>query len=87
MVGHPRIFLQDGTFRKKEIFVGYNETSKAYQIYVLGQRFIEVIQVVTFHEEVAFRCSRETSIDARLEEHEALVASGDSLDEPPSPKG
>jgi hypothetical protein len=30
-------------FEKKGTFVGYIETSKAYQIYVPGQRFIEVI--------------------------------------------
>ena len=58
----------------------------AYGIYVPGQSFIEVSQDVTFHEEVAFRRSKETSIDAGLEEHEAPAVSGDSLDEPPSPK-
>ena len=42
---------------------------------------------MTFHEEVSFCRSRETSIGARLEEHEAPTASGDSLDEPPSPEG
>ena len=40
-----------------------------------------------FHEEVAFRRSRETSIDAGLEDHEAPASSGDSLDEPPNPDG
>ena len=44
---------------KKGIFVGYSETSKACQIYSPGQRYIEVSQDVTFHEEVAFRRSRE----------------------------
>ena len=42
---------------------------------------------MNFHEEVAFRRSRETSIDAGLGEQEAPVASGGSLDEPPSPDG
>ena len=74
-------------FSKKGIFVGYSETSKAYRIYVPGQRFIEVSRDVTFHEEVAFRRSREISIDAGLEEQEVPTASGGSLDEPPSPKG
>jgi hypothetical protein len=41
--------------RKKGIFVGYSETSKAYSIYVPGQRYIEVSRDVTFHEEVAFK--------------------------------
>ena len=71
---------------KKGIFVGYSETWKAYRIYIPGQRFIEVRRDVTFHEEVAFRRSREISIDAGLEEQEAPAVSDGSLDEPPSPK-
>jgi hypothetical protein len=45
--------------RKKWVFVGYCENSKAYRIYVLGQRKLEVRRDVTFHEEVAFKKSRE----------------------------
>jgi hypothetical protein len=44
---------------KKGVFVGYNENSKSYKIYVLGQRQIEVSRDVTFHEEVAFKKSKE----------------------------
>jgi hypothetical protein len=44
---------------KKGVFVGHNENSKAYRIYVLGQRQIEVSRDVAFHEEVAFKKSRE----------------------------
>jgi hypothetical protein len=44
---------------KKGVFVGYNGNSKAYRIYVPGQRQIEVSRDVTFHEEVAFKKSRE----------------------------
>jgi hypothetical protein len=44
---------------KKGVSVGYNENSKAYRIYVPGQRQIEVSRDVTFHEEVAFKKSRE----------------------------
>jgi hypothetical protein len=44
---------------KKGVFVGYSENSKAYRIYVPGQRQIEVRRGVTFHEEVAFKKSRE----------------------------
>ena len=40
-------------------FVGYTETSKAFtwafEIYVHGERHVEVIQDVTFHEEEAFK--------------------------------
>jgi hypothetical protein len=40
--------------RKKGTFVGYSESSKAYQIYIPGQRQIEVSRDVTFEEEIAF---------------------------------
>jgi hypothetical protein len=43
--------------------VGYSETSKAYWIYVLGKRYIEVSRDVTFHEEVVFRHSKELPCD------------------------
>ena len=48
---------------KKGIFVGYSESSKAYRIYVPGQKQTEVSQDVTFHEEVVFKRSRELQID------------------------
>jgi len=38
---------------KKVTFVGYSETSKAYRIYVLGQREVEISHDVTFDEDVA----------------------------------
>ena len=68
---------------KKGIFVGYSETSKAYRIYIPGQRYIEVSRDVTFHEEVSFRLSREVPLDAELVEQEAPVVDGESLDELP----
>ena len=71
---------------KKGIFVGYSETSKAYRIYILGQRYIEVSRDVTFHEEVAFRRSREIPLDVELGEQEAPAANGESLAEPPCPE-
>jgi hypothetical protein len=40
---------------RKGTFVGYNESSKAYQIYIPGQRQIEVSRDVTFEEEVSFK--------------------------------
>ena len=55
---------------KKGVFVGYNESSKAYKIYVLGQRHIDVSKDVTFHEEAAFRRSKELQFDINMEEHE-----------------
>ena len=56
---------------KKGIFVGYSETSKAYRIYVPGQRQIEVSRDVTFDEDVAFFRSRESHLDVETEEPEA----------------
>ena len=44
---------------KKGVFVGYSENSKAYRIYVPGQRQIDVSRDVTFDEEAAFKKSRE----------------------------
>jgi hypothetical protein len=44
---------------KKGVFVGYSKNSKDYMIYVLGQRHIEVIRDVTFHEEDVFKKSIE----------------------------
>jgi hypothetical protein len=43
---------------RKGTFMGYNESSKAYPIYIPVQRHIEVSIYVTFEEEVAFRRSR-----------------------------
>jgi transposase InsO family protein len=53
---------------KKGTFVGYSETSKAYRIYVPGQKFIEVSRDVTFHEEATFRRSRELPCDTEEQE-------------------
>ena len=50
---------------KKGVFVGYNENSKAYKIYVPGQRKIEVRKYVTFHEEAAFKKSRELKKESK----------------------
>jgi hypothetical protein len=49
---------------KKGVFVGYSENSKAYMIYVLVQRQIEVSRDVTFHEEATFKKSRELQHDS-----------------------
>ena len=48
---------------QKGIFVGYNESSKAYRIYIHGQRYIEVSRDVIFHEEVVFRQTKELPKD------------------------
>jgi hypothetical protein len=55
--------------------VGYNESSKAYQIYIPGQRQIEVSIYVTFEAEVAFRRSRGYHMETNSERHEEMVYS------------
>jgi hypothetical protein len=40
---------------RKGTFVGYNESLKAYRIYISSQRQIEVRRDVTFEEEVSFK--------------------------------
>jgi hypothetical protein len=54
--GITKIGFREG---KKRVFVGYSGNSKAYSIYVPGQRQIEVSRDVTFHEKVAFKKSKE----------------------------
>ena len=40
---------------KNGMFVGYSETSKAYKIYVSGQREVEISHDVTFDEDATLR--------------------------------
>jgi hypothetical protein len=47
----------------KGIFVGYNESSKAYRIYILEQHKVEVSRDVTFNENMAFKKSIEETIE------------------------
>jgi hypothetical protein len=56
-------------YGRKGMFVGYNETSKAYQIYIPGQQQIEVGWDVTF-QKLDFRRSRETTTETYGEEKE-----------------
>jgi hypothetical protein len=65
--------------RKKGIFVGYNETSKAYKIYVPSQRYIKVSRDITFHEEVAFNQSKESQQDTEMEEPEEPLDQVDNV--------
>ena len=55
--------------RKKGLFVGYSEQSKAYRIYILGYRQIGLNRDVTFDEDATLRKSRKNNKDE--EEHEA----------------
>jgi hypothetical protein len=44
--------------RKKGIFVGYCEVSKAFRIYILGYHHIEISRDVTFDEDATLNKSR-----------------------------
>ena len=48
---------------KKGIFVGYSVSTKAYRIYVLGQRHIELSRDVIFEEDLAFSTSKDIACD------------------------
>jgi hypothetical protein len=48
---------------KKDIFVGYSESSKAYRIYISEQHKIEVKRDLTFNEKMAFKKSIEETIE------------------------
>ena len=56
--------------RKKGIFVGYNEQSKYYRIYIPGFLQIDIRRDVTFDEDVAFTKSRKIFADEDHEEEE-----------------
>jgi hypothetical protein len=64
---------------RKGTFVGYNESSKEYRIYIPGQRQIEVSRDVIFEEEVSFKRSRGSHMEIDqidpidLVDHVALV--------------
>jgi hypothetical protein len=60
---------------RKGTFVGYSESSKAYRIYIPGQRQIEVSRDVTFEEEVAFMRSRGSHMEIDSEKQEEMVPS------------
>jgi hypothetical protein len=60
---------------RKGTFVGYSESSKAYWIYIPGQRQIEVSGDVSFEEEVSFRRSRGSHMEIDSERHEEMVSS------------
>jgi hypothetical protein len=48
--------------RKKGIFVGYSESSKAYRIYILKKHKVEVNNDITFNEKMSFKKSIKETI-------------------------
>jgi hypothetical protein len=68
--------------RRNGTFFGYSESSKEYQIYILGQRHIEVSRDVTFEEEVSFMRSRGSHMDIDSEKQDEMVPSPPPVDVP-----
>ena len=65
---------------KKGTFVGYNETSKKFRIYVVGERHVEASIDVNFHEEEAFKWSKEFECNVKVEEqHQSIDEQHQSL--------
>lgn len=44
---------------KKDIFIGYSDSSKAYRVYVPGSRTIEISRDVKFDKDAAFKTSKD----------------------------
>ena len=49
--------------RKKGIFVGYSESSKAYRIYFHGYKNIDISRDVTFDEDIDYNKSRKRPVE------------------------
>ena len=79
------------------MFVGYSETSKAYRLYVPGQREVEICHDVTFDKDTSLR--KVVNLPRSEEDHEARLGNQeepkdetmpdvegpmDSIDSPPS---
>jgi hypothetical protein len=71
--------------RKKGIFVGYRESSKAYRIYIPEQHKIEVNRDVTFNENMAFKKSIEETIEEEENEEPIEASTENQNDEKVQP--
>jgi hypothetical protein len=54
--------------RKKRIFVGYYEVSKAFQIYIPGYHHIDINRDVTIDEDATLKRSRKCQLEEVYEE-------------------
>jgi hypothetical protein len=71
---------------KKGIFVGYSETSKAYRVYVPGNKKIEINRDVIFDEDVAFCKSKRNHVDEVHDEEPTTSKVPDTEEEELVPK-
>ena len=62
---------------KKGMFVGYGETSKAYRVYVPGQREVEICHDVTFDKDASLR--KVVNLLRSEEDHEARPGNQEEL--------
>jgi hypothetical protein len=69
--------------RKKGIFVGYCEVSKAFRIYIPGHCHIEINRDVTFDEEAALKKSRICQLEEVYEEELVNPRTTESVREVP----
>ena len=68
---------------KKGTFVGYNETSKAFRIYVPNEKLVEVSRDVALNEEEVFNHSKELECDPITKEVEASISKDHDDDSSP----
>jgi hypothetical protein len=68
------------------LVVGYNETSKAYRIFILAQRKTIVSRDVKFEENLASRSTKESSamIEVKDEQQSAIQTSNGEAESTPS---
>ena len=58
---------------RKGTFFCYSESYKSYLIYVPGKRHIEISKDVPFHEEDAFKLSKELQYYTNMDSHETRM--------------
>jgi hypothetical protein len=69
--------------RKKGIFVGYCEVSKAFRIYIPGHHHIEISRDVTFDEDAVLKKSRKCQLEEVYEEEPVIPRLAESVREVP----
>jgi hypothetical protein len=69
--------------RKKGIFVGYCEVSKAFRIYIPSHHHIDISRDVTFDEDVALKKSRICKLEEVYEEEPIIPRVAESVREVP----
>ena len=80
---HQKRCSSERSQRKKGIFVGYCEVSKAFRIYIPGHHHIEISRDVTFDEEAALKKSRRCQLEEVYEEEPVNPRTIESVREVP----